>query len=81
MDITVLFFASCADIVGSREKIVSIAEGSRLSDLVDKLVASHGRLADVRRSAMLSLNQEYAEENAPLSDGDEVAMIPPVSGG
>lgn len=81
MQIKVLLFAQCADVVGSREKMVELAEGCVLKDLMDALVREHPGLEPIRKSAMVSLNQEYAGGDAALSDGDEVAMIPPVSGG
>jgi molybdopterin converting factor subunit 1 len=81
MQIRVLFFASCADIVGHREQTVELAEGSVLDDLMDAVIREHPRLEPIRKSAMISLNQDYAEGGAALSGGDEVALIPPVSGG
>ncbi len=81
MQIKVLYFATCADIVGNREQTIDLPPGSVLDDLIQAVISEHPRLAPVRQSAMISLNQEYANGDAALSDGDEVALIPPVSGG
>ena len=81
MKILVLFFASCSDIVGQREQTIEIQDGSRLDDLMDAVIREHPRLEPIRSSAMVSVNQEYAEGTTALADGDEVALIPPVSGG
>ena len=64
-----------------REETVELAEGSVLDDLMDAVIREHPRLEPIRKSAMISLNQDYAEGGAALSGGDEVALIPPVSGG
>ena len=81
MTIRVLFFAQCSDIVGSRELEIEAAQGSTVQDLVKNLVGRYPRLARLERSIMLSVNQQYVEGEQILNDGDEVALITPVSGG
>lgn len=57
------------------------AEGSSVADLLASL-QSEGRFsADALRSAAVAVNQEYVRPGSPLADGDEVAILPPVSGG
>jgi molybdopterin converting factor small subunit len=42
---------------------------------------AHPRFADLPKDALLAVNQSFADRNTPLADGDEVALMPPVSGG
>ena len=81
MKVRVLFFATCREIVGAREAVIEIDEGSTVSDLVANLAAAHPRFGEVKRGLMVSVGQEYAEGECLLVDGDEVAFIPPVRGG
>jgi molybdopterin converting factor subunit 1 len=81
MIVKVLFFASCRDIAGCREKDWEIPEGATVGDLKGRLGAAFGGLARLRHSLAVAVNTEYADDSTALSDGDEVALIPPVSGG
>ena len=81
MIVKVLFFASCRDIAGCREKDWEIPEEATVGDLKDRLVAVYGGLERLRDSLAVAVNTEYADDSTVLSDGDEVALIPPVSGG
>jgi len=81
MTIRVLFFAQCSDIGESRQLEIEADPGSTVQDLVKTLVGQYPRLARLERSIMLSVNQEYVEGEQLLNDGDEVALITPVSGG
>jgi molybdopterin converting factor subunit 1 len=74
--ITVLFFAQAAGWMGARRMSVPAAE--RLGDLLARpeLSALQGR-----HSLRFAVNQSFAGTDAPLADGDEVAVLPPVSGG
>ena len=81
MTIRTLFFAQCSDIVGSREMDLEMAGGSTGQDLMDQLAREYPALKALERSIMLSVNQEYVEREQLLADGDEIALITPVSGG
>jgi molybdopterin converting factor subunit 1 len=81
MKVKVLFFASCREIVGERQAEIELSDGATVSDLVDRIASEHPRFGDVAKTAMVSVNQEYVEPSHGLSEGDEVAVIPPVSGG
>ncbi len=81
MKVTVLYFASCRDIVGTSEETLELEEGSKARDLLDALIRAHPGLKDIEPNLAVSVNQEYADREAALADGDEVALIPPVSGG
>lgn len=79
--VTVKFFASAADAVGERERQVDLLDGADISALMDALCEECSRLGMMRPNIRVAINHEYAAESEPLSDGDEVALIPPVSGG
>lgn len=81
MKVKVLFFASCRDVVGEREGEVDLPEGATVADLVARISGAHPRFRDLEGSVMVSVNQDYVDRAAPLKEGDEVAFIPPVSGG
>jgi molybdopterin synthase catalytic subunit len=81
MRVRVLFFGRLKDIVGTGEQQAELSEGARVEDLFERYGASFPELAKFRASVVASVNQEFAEWRAPLSSGDEVAFLPPVSGG
>ena len=81
MQVRVLYLGMLRDIAGCGHEVVSLAEGSRLGDLYAELEGRFPRLQELRNSLALALNQEYAGAGAELHDRDEVALIPPVSGG
>jgi molybdopterin synthase catalytic subunit len=81
MRIRVLFFGQLKDIVGIAQEDTDISDGSRVEDLFERYGRRFPKLAEFRPSIAASVNQEYAAWRAPLASGDEVAFLPPVSGG
>src|ERR1700692_470357 len=81
MRVRVLFFGRLKDIVGRAEELAELSEGARVEDLFERYGKSFPELAKFRASIAASVNQEFAEWRAPLAAGDEVAFLPPVSGG
>jgi len=79
--IKVLFFGRLKEIVGRSEDSPAVAEGASIEDLFSTYRASHPELANYRSSLVASRNQEFAAWSTPLRAGDEVAFLPPVSGG
>jgi MoaE-MoaD fusion protein len=79
--VRVLFFGQLKDITGVAHEDVEISEGARVEDLFDRYGQRFPRLAEFRASVATSINQEYSAWRAPLASGDEVAFLPPVSGG
>lgn len=81
MRIHTLFFASYRDIAGTHEMIVELPSGSSVADLVASL-RSRGPGWDILPPhPAVAVNRTYAPRSTALADGDEVAFIPPVSGG
>ena len=81
MRVRVLFFGQLKEIVGLAQEDAELSEGARVEDLFERYGRRFPKLAEFRPSVAASLNQEYAEWRAPLAAGDEVAFLPPVSGG
>jgi molybdopterin converting factor subunit 1 len=81
MRVRVLFFGRLKDIVGKSEEDAELSEGARVEDLFARYGRSFPELAKFRPSVVASVNQEFAEWRATLASGDEVAFLPPVSGG
>src|ERR1700693_3797445 len=81
MQVRVVFFGRLKDIVGKSAESAELSEGARVEDLFARYGRSFPEFAQFRSSVVASVNQEFAEWRAPLSPGDEVAFLPPVSGG
>jgi molybdopterin synthase catalytic subunit len=81
MRVRILFFGQLKEIVGIAEEDVELSDGARVDDLFERYGRRFPKLAEFRPSIVASVNQEYAAWRAPLSNGDEVAFLPPVSGG
>ncbi|MBI4574044.1 MAG: molybdopterin converting factor subunit 1 [candidate division NC10 bacterium] len=81
MKVRVRLFASAKDIVGQREVLLDLPEGTTAAGLLQRLAADHPGLRGLAPSIRLAVNREYVEGSRLLAEGDEVAFIPPVSGG
>ncbi|MBA3943193.1 MAG: molybdopterin converting factor subunit 1 [Herpetosiphonaceae bacterium] len=81
MQITVRFFAQHRDIVGAPELRYEVADGSSVGGVWAQLGREYPRLAAMTGSLLYAVNQEYADPATVIHEGDEVAFIPPVSGG
>ncbi|MFZ3217602.1 MAG: molybdopterin converting factor subunit 1 [Candidatus Acidiferrales bacterium] len=81
MRVRVLFFGQLKEIAGVSQEDAELSEGARVEDLYERYARRFPRLAEFRSSVAASVNQEYAEWRASLATGDEVAFLPPVSGG
>jgi MoaE-MoaD fusion protein len=81
MKIQVKLFASVRELIGQRELMLEVPEGTCGSELIQLLVSTHPRLERLAPSLKLAVNQEYAGGDHILAEGDEIALIPPVSGG
>ena len=81
MQVKVLFFGALRDLAGRSQDALTLPEGARLCDLLAHYQGAIPRLKEFMPAIALSLNQEYAPPSAALHDQDEVALLPPVSGG
>ena len=81
MRIRIRLFAIQRELAGTREVPLDLADGATVADAWDALVDAYPALAPGRASVRFARNGAYADGATALADGDEVAMIPPVSGG
>ncbi len=79
--VRVRLFAIQRELAGTREVALELPASAAVADAWTALVAVHPALAPGRDSVRFARNGDYADAATPLADGDEVAMIPPVSGG
>jgi molybdopterin synthase catalytic subunit len=81
MQVRVLLFGVLKDIAGGSSDVISLPDEATAADVLDhyeRKLASHAALL---ASVAISVNQEYVPGDHPLRAGDEVALLPPVSGG
>ncbi|HRX84585.1 MAG TPA: MoaD/ThiS family protein [Phycisphaerae bacterium] len=79
--VLVLFLGPARDWAGRDRTICTVPPGSTIASLERQLSADAPALSRAARSIRFAVNQEFAERTCVLQDGDEVAVIPPVSGG
>ena len=80
MTVTILLFASYADALGRSAMDMALPAGATVREVVGRLGALPG--ADrIPPRPLVAVNEEYAPHDRVLSDGDQVAIIPPVAGG
>ncbi|HXE41839.1 MAG TPA: molybdopterin converting factor subunit 1 [Candidatus Baltobacteraceae bacterium] len=77
----ILFFAQTKDAAGTSALEMKISGSIGVEEIWDKLVAEKSKLAAFRKTTRLACNGEYADAKTKFTDADEVALIPPVSGG
>jgi len=81
MRVTVRVFARLRDIVGAPELVRDAAPGATIRWVWRDLASEYPELATYERSISAAVNTEYAKMDHVVGDGDEVAFLPPVSGG
>jgi MoaE-MoaD fusion protein len=79
--VTVRYFAIARELLGRSVEIRDVRDQATVDDLMRDLEREQPRLGHLRRSLMFMVNEEYASAEQTLNEGDEVALIPPVSGG
>ena len=81
MHIRVRLFARQRELAGARDVALELTAGATIEDAWSALAARVPAIASGRRFVRFARNGEYAAADTPLADGDEVACIPPISGG
>jgi molybdopterin converting factor subunit 1 len=81
VQVKVLFFGMLKDIAGRSEDRLEMSEAATLGSLFDRYASQFPRLRDYSSSIVLARNQQFSSRATPIHDGDEVAFLPPVSGG
>lgn len=81
MRVTVRLFARLRDVVGTGEFTQDVPDGATVAAVWAAVVAAHPGAAAYARAVSCAVNAEYARMTTPVGEGDEVAFLPPVSGG
>lgn len=81
MTVRVLFFAHQRDLFGAPEKTFDIPDGATVGDLARVLAQSDNRLEGLLGYTRVAVNEEWAAGDTPLHEGDDIAFLPPMSGG
>lgn len=81
MIVKVKYFAVCREMFNRDEEEMELPDGAVLMDVLKRLEAEWPEIPEYYEVMQMSVNWEYATEQTELSDGDEVALIPPVTGG
>ena len=80
MRICVRFFALYKELVGLDEEEYTLKSSSQIEDLINLVVEKHECLKEVK-GMLVAINNVFVKPDTALKDGDEVALLPPVSGG
>jgi molybdopterin synthase catalytic subunit len=79
--VKVLFFGQLREILGRSEEGLELPVGSRLSDVFEHYSAQHPGIQAMAGSIVLARNHEFTPAASAVAEGDEIALLPPVSGG
>jgi MoaE-MoaD fusion protein len=81
MTVKVLFFGQLKDIAGCSEDRLQLPDDARLDTVFQHYASQFPKLHELARSIVMARNHEFTPLSSPISDGDEIAFLPPVSGG
>ena len=81
MQVQVLYFGIVKERLGLSDESFDVESGATVSGLLDLLKTRHPDFAEGVDSVRIAVNEEYVKNDHVLEDEDEVAVIPPVSGG
>lgn len=79
--ITLKLFAAYQEACGVPERVLSLPTGTTVAEVRDQLISEHPELEQWHDLTRFGVNLQFVESNTVLNDGDEVVLIPPVSGG
>jgi sulfur-carrier protein len=81
MNVTVHLFSIAREMAGFEERTLTLNDNATIGSVFEFLVRSNPQFIDWKHTMRFAVNHEYVDEGYLLSDGDDVAVIPPVSGG
>ena len=81
VEITILFFGLLKDVCGKADDRLQAPEGATAGFVFDHYAARYPKLGEMAGSIVIARNREFTDRGQALADGDEIALLPPVSGG
>ena len=81
MKIAILYFAVFRERLGTSAEDLALPDGACVRDAIELLAAKHDAIARLRGRFRVAVNEDFADDDHALADGDELALIPPVAGG
>lgn len=81
MRVSLRLFAGLHDLVGSKDIVMELPEGARITDLKSKLADEYPIVQPLLKTLVFAIDDEYIPTDERLHDGAEISLIPPVSGG
>ncbi len=81
LEVKVKFFASARQAVGEKDIDITIKTNSRVEDLMEIIYERYPELKEMEDHLLVSVNKDRSDKKDPLKDGDEIAVMPPVTGG
>ena len=81
MRVVVRYFAAHKEIAGIAEERLEVPEGTTVAGLLDRVFSIHPQLEGLRRDTVVSLNRGVGTDDIVLTEGDDVALFPPIAGG
>lgn len=81
MRVNVLYFGTLKDLFALQQEPLNLPEGATVELLLSLLRAQTSKQSDIWRTLAVAVNRDYAGLSTVLREGDEVALLPPVSGG
>ncbi|MBC7806342.1 MAG: MoaD/ThiS family protein [Akkermansiaceae bacterium] len=81
LTVRVVLFGHLKDVFPRGEASLSLPDGATTTDAADALAAQDTRLSDLLVKTRVAVREEFADADTVLRDGDEVAFLPPMSGG
>jgi molybdopterin synthase catalytic subunit len=81
INVTVVYFASAKDATGIRKESFKLFKDAAIEDLISKILRTHPKITHILNTVQISVNYKVADSNTILKENDEVAILPPISGG
>ena len=79
--VNVLYFAGAKEATGVRMESIELPENASVKELLSNLSMMHPKIRDMLNIIQISVNYEVVDKGTVLHEGDEVAILPPISGG
>ncbi len=81
IEITLKLFAVYQEALGVEEQMLTVPVGTTAGAVCDRLINDHPKLSQWKALTRFGINHQFVEANTVLNSGDELVLIPPVSGG